>query len=159
MESTTYGAFPFEDFRVPAPTAEGDVRLLDASQYVYSESMVGFDITGLRRTYIGGTGGLVVNGLLDPPNSVRPRGDRGTPRRSAPRCACRPSTRSPAASRWAWTLYGRDVHFSTGARLSLLQASPRAAVPVPPADRRPARGRASRWAERRPQRPRASLPT
>jgi hypothetical protein len=125
MESTTYGAFPFEDFRVPAPTNDaGVVRQLDTSQYIYSENMVGFDITGIRRTYIGAMGGLVINGLLDPPTRVRPRGERVTPSQIGPEVrgfAFHSLTRRLVLGA---ELYGRDVHFSTDARLSLLQTSP-----------------------------------
>jgi hypothetical protein len=126
MEATTYGAFPFEDFRVPAPTNDGgSVRLLDSSQYIYSESMVGFDFTGIRRTYIGVMGGLVVNGLLDPITVVRRRDeDPVTPAQIGPEMralAFHSLTRRLVVGA---ELYGRDVHFSTDARLSLLQASP-----------------------------------
>jgi hypothetical protein len=124
MEATTYGAFPFEDFRVPTTINPQDPRKLDASQYVYSENMVGFDITGIRRTYIGFMGGLVVNGLLDPPKEVRPLGDRLTPAQVGPEFrlyAFHALTRRFTVGTEMW---GRDVHFSTGNRLSLLQASP-----------------------------------
>lgn len=124
LEATTYGNFPFEDFRVPAPTNNGDVRLLDASQYVYSESMVGFDFTGLRRTYIGAMGGLVVNGLLDPPTTVRPRADRVTPAQIGPEVRAQAFHSLTRRFVVGAEVYGRDVHFSTDARLSLLQASP-----------------------------------
>lgn len=124
MESTTYGNFPFEDFRVPAPTNAGDVRLLDTSQYIYSENMVGFDITSIRRTYIGVMGGLVINGLLDPPTTVRPREEKVTPSQIGPEV--RSFTYYSVTRRFTLgaELYGRDVHFSTDARLSLLQTSP-----------------------------------
>jgi hypothetical protein len=124
MESLTYGTFPFEDFRVPAPTNNGDVRLLDANRYVYAETMVGFDVTALRRTYIGVMGGLVVNGLLDPPTQVRPRGDRVTPAQLGPELRALAFHSLTRRLTLGAHLYGRDVHFSTGARLSLLHASP-----------------------------------
>lgn len=124
MEATTYGAFPFENFRVPATSPPEQQRVLDASKYVYSENMVGFDILGIRRTYIGFMGGLVINGLLDPPKEVRPLGDRVTPAQVGPEFrlyAFHSLTRRFTLGTEMW---GRDVHFSTGARLSLLQASP-----------------------------------
>jgi hypothetical protein len=125
MEATTYGAFPFEDFRVPAPTNGGQTaRLLDTGQYIYSENMVGFDITGIRRTYIGVMGGLVINGLLDAPTTVRPREEKVTPSQIGPEVrafAFHSLTRRLVLGA---ELYGRDVHFSTDARLSLLQTSP-----------------------------------
>jgi hypothetical protein len=124
MESTTYGAFPFEDFRVPAPTNAGDVRLLDTSQYIYSENMVGFDITGIRRTYIGVMGGVVINGLLDPPTTVRPREERVTPAQIGPELRALAFHSVTRRFVIGAELYGRDVHFSTDARLSLLQTSP-----------------------------------
>ncbi|MDY7226010.1 hypothetical protein [Hyalangium rubrum] len=124
MESMTYGSFPFEDFRVPAPTIEGDVRLLDASQYVYSESMVGFDVTSIRRTYIGVMGGLVVNGLLDAPENVRPRGDRVTPSQIGPEVRALVFHSATRRLVLGMHVYAREVNFSTDARLSLLQAMP-----------------------------------
>ncbi len=158
MESTTYGAFPFEDFRIPAPTNNGDVRLLDSSQYVYSESMVGFDITGLRRTYIGAMGGLVVNGLLDPPRVLRPRGDRVTPAQIGPEVRAQAFHSVTRRFVVGAELYGRDVHFSTDARLSLLQMSPLVQYQLHPL----INGRLS-WGlavgERRPQRTVFPLPT
>lgn len=151
MEATTYGAFPFEDFRVPATTTPGDQRVLDASQYVYSENMVGFDILGIRRTYIGFMGGLVINGLLDPPKEVRPPGDRVTPAQVGPEFrlyAFHSLTRRLTLGTEMW---GRDVHFSTDARLSMLQASPLVEYQIHPL----VRGRISLGlavGERRPQR-------
>lgn len=124
MESLTYGAFPFEDFRVPAPTGNGDVRLLDASQYAYSESMLGFDITGLKRTYIGGMAGIVFNGLLDPPTTVRPRSDRVTPAQVGPELRAQAYHSITRRFTIGLDLYGRDTHFSTDARLSLIEPSP-----------------------------------
>ncbi|HYH98377.1 hypothetical protein [Hyalangium sp.] len=124
MSSTTYGSFPFEDFRIPAPTSSGDVRLLDASKYVYSENMVGFDFTGIRRTYIGLMGGVVINGLLDPPTVIRPRADRVTPAQIGPEVRAQAFHSLTRRLVVGAELYGRDVHFSTQAHLSLLQASP-----------------------------------
>jgi hypothetical protein len=158
MEATTYGAFPFEDFRVPAPTNSGDVRLLDSSQYVYSESMVGFDITGIRRTYIGFMGGLVINGLLDPPTTVRPRADRVTPSQIGPEFRALAFHSFTRRFVLGTELYGRDVHFSTDARLSLLQASPLVQYQFHPL----ISGRLSLGmavGERRPQRTAYPLPT
>jgi hypothetical protein len=158
MEATTYGAFPFEDFRVPAPTNSGDVRLLDSSQYVYSESMVGFDITGIRRTYIGFMGGLVINGLLDPPTTVRPRADRVTPAQIGPEFRALAFHSLTRRFVLGTELYGRDVHFSTDARLSLLQASPLVQYQFHPL----INGRLSlgmAMGERRPQRTPYPLPT
>ncbi len=123
MESLTYGSFPFEDFRIPAPTNEGDVRVLDSSKYIYSESMVGVDITSLRRTYIGIMGGLVVNGLLDPPTEARPR-ERLTPAQIGPEVRALAFHSLTRRFVLGLHLYGRDVDFSTGAHLSLLQAMP-----------------------------------
>jgi hypothetical protein len=151
MEATTYGAFPFEDFRVPATATPGEQRLLDASKYIYSENMVGFDITGIRRTYIGVMGGLVINGLLDPPTEVRPVGDRVTPGQIGPEVrvyAFHSLTRRLTLGTEMW---GRDVHFSTGARLSLLQSTPLLEYQFHPLIRgRLALGLAA--GERRPQR-------
>ncbi len=124
LNATTYGSFPFEDFRVPAPTAEGDVRLLDASKYMYSENLVGVDIVGIRRTYIGVMGGLVFNGLLDPPRSVRPRGDRVTPAQVGPELRAMAFHSLTRRFVVGLHLYGRDVNFSTDAHLSMLQAMP-----------------------------------
>jgi hypothetical protein len=124
LEALTYGAFPFEDFRVPAPTTNGDLRLLDASQYAYSESLVGFDITGIRRTYIGLSTGIVFNGLLDPPTTVRPRSDRITPAQVGPELRAQAFHSLTRRLVLGGEVYGRDVHFSTEARLSLLQAAP-----------------------------------
>jgi hypothetical protein len=157
MEATTYGAFPFEDFRVPAPTNSGDVRLLDSSQYVYSESMVGFDITGIRRTYIGFMGGLVINGLLDPPTTVRPRADRVTPAQIGPEFRALAFHSLTRRFVLGTELYGRDVHFSTDARLSLLHASPLVQYQFHPLiDGRLSLGMA--MGERRPQRTAYPLP-
>jgi hypothetical protein len=124
LEALTYGSFPFEDFRVPAPTAEKGVNLLDASQYMYSESLVGVDITSIRRTYIGIMGGLVFNGLLDPPTRVRPRGDRVTPAQVGPEVRALAFRSITRRFTMGVHLYGRDVNFSTDAHLSVLQAMP-----------------------------------
>ncbi len=137
MESTTYGTFPFEDFRVPAPTNSTDVRLLDSSKYIYSENMVGFDIIGIRRTYIGASGNLVINGLLDPvtvptvPTVPRSPSDGPLPldKRNTP-AQVGPEVRALALHSLTRRLtlgldfYGRDVYFSTRARLLLAQTSP-----------------------------------
>lgn len=158
LESMTYGAFPFEDFRVPAPTAEGGLQLLDASKYMYSESLVGVDITTFRRTYIGIMGGVVFNGLLDPPTNVRPRGDRVTPAQVGPEVrvmAFRSLTRRFVVG---LHLYGRDVNFSTDAHLSLLQAMPVLQYRIHPL----IEGRLEAGVavgERRPQRTAIYLPT
>jgi hypothetical protein len=124
LESTTYGTFPFEDFRIPAPSSNGPERLLDASKYIYSENLVGFDFTGLRRTYIGAMGGVVINGLLDPPTVIRPRADRVTPRQIGPEVRAQAFHSITRRFVVGMEVYGRDVHFSTGARLSLLQGAP-----------------------------------
>jgi len=151
MEATTYGAFPFEDFRVPATTNPVDPRKLDASQYVYSESMVGIDITGIRRTYIGFMGGLVINGLLDPPTEVRPPGDRVTPGQIGPEVRGYGFHSLTRRLTLGAELWGRDVHFSTGGRLSLLQTTPLVEYQFHPLIRgRIALGLAA--GERRPQR-------
>lgn len=158
MEATTYGNFPFEDFRVPAPTTTGDVRLLDASQYIYSENLVGFDITGIRRTYIGAMGGLVINGLLDPPTTVRPREDRVTPAQIGPEVRAQAFHSLTRRLVLGAELYGRDVHFSTEARLSLLQVAPLVQYRFHPlVQGRLALGLAA--GERRPQRTVLPLPT
>jgi hypothetical protein len=124
VEALTYGSFPFEDFQVPEPINSDTPRQLDASQYMYSETMAGFHFTGLRRTYIGANAGYIFNGLLDAPTLVRPRGDRATPSQQgleARLTALHSLTRRFAVGVNMW---GRDVHFSTRARLSLLQATP-----------------------------------
>jgi hypothetical protein len=158
MEATTYGTFPFEDFRVPAPTNSGDVRLLDASKYIYSESMVGFDITSIRRTYIGFMGGLVINGLLDPPTEVRPRADRVTPSQIGPEFRLYVFHSLTRRLTLGTELWGRDVHFSTEARLTLLQTTPLVEYQFHPLIRgRLALGMAT--GERQPQRTLFPLPT
>jgi len=158
MEATTYGTFPFEDFQVPAPTNSGDVRLLDASKYVYSENMVGFDITGIRRTYLGFMGGLVVNGLLDPPTVVRPRSDRVTPAQIGPEVRAQAFHSVTRRFTVGAELWGRDVHFSTQARLSLLQTTPLVQYQLHPLiNGRLALGLAA--GERRPQRTFFPMPT
>jgi hypothetical protein len=122
MESMTYGSFPFEDFRIPEPTTDQGQTLLDASQYMYSESLVGMDITGIRRTYIGIMGGVVFNGLLDPTTISRPLADRVTPAQFGPEIralALHALTRRFTAG---VHLYGRDVDFSTDAYFTVLQA-------------------------------------
>lgn len=126
MESMTYGNFPFEDFRVPADVGDDDVRLLDANQYVYSESLVGIDITSFRRTYIGIMGGVVVNGLLDPPTEPTPLNDedRVTPRQIGPEVRAMGFHSLTRRLVVGLHLYGRDVDFSTEAHFRVLQAMP-----------------------------------
>ncbi|WP_224247562.1 hypothetical protein [Hyalangium gracile] len=124
MESLTYGYFPFEDFRVPANNTEGDPRYLDASKYAYSESMVGFDFTGLRRTYIGVAGGLVYNGLLDPPTVPRPTSDRVTPAQVSPELRAQAFHSVTRRLVLGGEVYARDVSFSTDGHLSVVQATP-----------------------------------
>lgn len=137
MESTTYGTFPFEDFRVPAPTNAKDERLLDASKYIYSENMVGFDLVGIKRTYIGAMGGVVINGLLDPPtiptvpNVPRtheqgplPLDKRTTPSQIGPEVRAQAFHSATRRLTLGFDFYGRDVYFSTRARLLLAQPSP-----------------------------------
>lgn len=158
MEATTYGSFPFEDFRVPAPTTGDPFRSLNSSKYVYSENMVGFDITGLRRTYIGFMGGLVVNGLLDPPTQVRPRSDRVTPAQIGPEVRAQAFHSLTRRLTVGAELWARDVHFSTEARLSLVQTSPLVQYQFHPLiSGRLSLGLAA--GERRPQRTLFPLPT
>jgi hypothetical protein len=128
LESLTYGSFPFEDFRFPQRTSETEdgpgVRQLDASQYMYSEALVGVDFLGIRRTYIGIMGGLVFNGLLDPPTTVSPVRNRSTPAQIGPELRALAFHSVTRRFTLGVHLYGRDVNFSTGAHLSLLQALP-----------------------------------
>jgi hypothetical protein len=124
MESLTYGSFPFEDFRVPEPTNEQDVRLLDSSRYMYSESLVGVDITSIRRTYIGIMGGLVFNGLLDAVTTPRPISDRVTPSQIGPELRAMAFHSLTRRFVIGLHLYGRDVDFSTDGHFTLLQAMP-----------------------------------
>ncbi|WP_224363485.1 hypothetical protein [Hyalangium versicolor] len=124
LESLTYGYFPFEDFRVPAPTDNGGRRLLDASKYAYSESMVGFDYTGIRRTYIGVAGGLVFNGLLDPPTTPHNPKDRMTPAQVSPEVRAQAFHSVTRRFVLGGEIYARDVNFSTDAHLTVAQATP-----------------------------------
>ncbi|MFL5345511.1 MAG: hypothetical protein ACJ8AT_11990 [Hyalangium sp.] len=137
MEATTYGTFPFEDFRVPAPTDSGGRRLLDASKYIYSENVVGIDIVGIRRTYIGVQGGVVINGLLDPPTAPTvphvprtpadgplPLDQRTTPAQVGPEVRAQGFHSLTRRLTLGLDFYGRDVFFSTDAHLLLAQTSP-----------------------------------
>jgi hypothetical protein len=124
LESTTYGSFPFEDFRVPVPENDQDARVLDASKYMYSESLVGIDITSIRRTYIGIMGGFVYNGLLDPPSQVERVADRLTPAQLGPELRAMAFHSLTRRFVVGLHLYGRDVDFSTDAHITVLQAMP-----------------------------------
>ncbi|ADO75640.1 hypothetical protein [Stigmatella aurantiaca] len=125
MESATYGTFPFEDFRVPAPVGDGGNRLLDANRYIYAETMAGFDLTSLRRTYIGAYVAYVINGLLDPPTTIRTRSetDRVTPAQYSVEVRAQAFHSFTRRFVMGLHLYGRSVDFSTGSHLSLLQAT------------------------------------
>lgn len=122
LESLTYGAFPFEDFRVPATTPNGLEAQLDSSKYIYSETMVGFDVTSLRRAYIGAYATFVYNGLLDPTFIPNPR-RRLTPAQAGPEVRAQAFYSFTRRFVGGLHLYGRDVHFSTDARLSLLHST------------------------------------
>jgi hypothetical protein len=124
LESLTYGSFPFEDFRVPAPTGSGGEKLLNTTRYIYSESLLGFEVTSLRRTYIGVMGGLIINGLLDPPTTVLPGGQRVTPAQIGPEVRAQAFHSFTRRLVGGVNVYGRDVHFSTDSRVSLLHAAP-----------------------------------
>jgi len=124
LQSTTYGVFPFEDFRVPVPTNDQDVRVLDASKYMYSESLVGVDLTGIRRTYMGVMAGFVYNGLLDPPTTAQPVMDRRTPAQLGPEIRALAFHSLTRRVVLGLHLYGRDVDFSTDAHFTVLQAMP-----------------------------------
>jgi hypothetical protein len=125
MESATYGTFPFEDFRVPAPVGDGGERLLDANRYIYAETMAGIDVTGIRRTYIGAYVAYVINGLLDPPTTIRTRSetDRVTPAQYSVEMRAQAFHSLTRRFVVGLHLYGRDMDFSTGAHLTHLQAT------------------------------------
>ncbi|HEX8703669.1 MAG TPA: hypothetical protein VF815_32835 [Myxococcaceae bacterium] len=124
LESTTYGVFPFEDFRIPQPTQDNPVTNLDASQYMYSETLVGMDFTGIRRTYMGIMGGFVFNGLLDPPTRSQILAERRTPAQFGPEIRALAFHSLTRRFVVGLHLYGRDVGFSTDAHLRVLQAMP-----------------------------------
>jgi hypothetical protein len=108
LESATYGSFPFEDFRIPEPTTDQGQSLLDASQYLYSESLVGMDI----------------NGLLDPTTIPRPLATRVTPAQFGPEIRALALHALTRRFTVGVHLYGRDVDFSTNAYFTVLQAMP-----------------------------------
>jgi hypothetical protein len=106
------------------PTSDQDVRVLDASKYMYSESLVGVDLTGIRRTYMGVMAGFVYNGLLDPPTTAQPVMDRRTPAQLGPEIRALAFHSLTRRVVLGLHLYGRDVDFSTDAHFTVLQAMP-----------------------------------
>jgi len=91
---------------------------------MYSESLVGVDLTGIRRTYMGVMAGFVYNGLLDPPTTAQPVMDRRTPAQLGPEIRALAFHSLTRRVVLGLHLYGRDVDFSTDAHFTVLQAMP-----------------------------------
>lgn len=124
--STTYGNFPLEGLggdTGSAPTLPG-VRTSDNS-YIYTETNAGlWTNLGIKRLAISGTVGWVVNGLMDPPVHLARRGSAVYPQQRYPELRAQANYGLTPRDYLSFSVYGRDVSYSTGHHNSILHLSP-----------------------------------
>jgi hypothetical protein len=123
VHTTTYGAFPFEQAGAVLPVG---VLAREGTRYIYSETAGGFATTlGVRRFSMYGTLGWVVNGLLSEP-PVRPlrRGNAAMPQQRYPELRFQALYGATRRDYLTFSVYGRDVSYSTGHQGALLQLAP-----------------------------------
>jgi hypothetical protein len=126
VHTTTYGNFPFEGLGSDSGNAPSipTVRAT-ASTYIYTETAAGFWTNlGLKRLAIAGTLGWVVSGLLDPPVRLARRGNAAYPQQRYPELRFQSNYAVTRRDYLTFSVYGRDVSFSTGHRDSVLHLSP-----------------------------------
>ncbi|HSP80156.1 MAG TPA: hypothetical protein VLQ93_16615, partial [Myxococcaceae bacterium] len=123
VHTTTYGSFPFDQ---PGGNPPLGVLTRESTRYIYSETAAGLSTTlGLRRFYMYGTLGWVVNGLLsEPPARPLRRGDAAMPQQRYPELRFQAFYGFARRDTLSFSVLGRDVSFSTGNRAATLQLAP-----------------------------------
>ncbi|WNG32378.1 hypothetical protein F0U61_01225 [Archangium violaceum] len=132
VHTTTLGKFPFEAYGgageiglpVNRPTTNSN-SLSSGSAYIYTETAAGFLTSlGIKRLTIVGTLGWIVNGLLDPPPRPLPRGSAAYPQQRYPELRFQTIYGATRRDYLSFSVYGKDVSFSTGNRDAYLQFAP-----------------------------------
>jgi hypothetical protein len=127
VHTTTYGNFPADSLGDGGAgnAAAIPIAKTNPSSYIYTETAAGFWTNlGIKRLAVAGTLGFVVNGLLDPPVRPARRGNAAYPQQRYPELRFQANYGATRRDYVSFSVYGRDVSFSTGHRDAVLHLSP-----------------------------------